>query len=82
MVWHMEQDQRVTEPIQVGEAAEILNVDRKTVHRLIKAKKLPVHRKKDGRLGAILVLESDVRTLAAERRATLEKKLPVVDGAA
>jgi len=78
----MEQAQQVTEPIQVGEAAEILNVDRKTVHRLIVAGKLNVYRQKHGPRGARLILESEVRALAAERRADLEKKLPAMGGAA
>ncbi len=67
MVWLMDTRALVTEPIQVGEAATILNVDRKTVHRYIKAKKLTVYRKKSGPRGAILILESDVRALAAKR---------------
>ncbi len=74
MVWVLDNRAIVTEPIQVGEAAAILGVDRKTVHRYVKAKKLPIYRKKSGPRGAILILESDVRALAAKRLAEQEAR--------
>jgi len=68
--------------IQAGEAAEILGVDRKTVHRLREQGVLHTVEKKDGPLGPYKFDEAEVYALAAKRRKKLEEKLARINGVA
>ncbi len=68
--------------LSTQEAADILGVGRRTIHRWAQDGTLPVARKKPGELGAYVFLPRDVEALAAKRRADLEARLARLNGAA